>query len=190
MIAGNDQDGIFQEALVIKPGVDAASDVVLMMHCIQVVVVTDHIGDAQLAALRVGGFGVNGLALEGIGSMPAAGQQVTEHGSPHLRALREMIFATAAETPGVGALTETLKWGQPAYLTEQTKSGSTIRLGVPKSGGYAIYAHCHTSIIPDFQAAFPDLTYEGARGVHFPAEQLPPEEVAALIRSALTYHQR
>jgi hypothetical protein len=41
-------------------------------------------------------------------------------------------------TPGVGALHETLKWGQPAYLTPETRSGTTLRLGVPKSGGYAI----------------------------------------------------
>ena len=30
--------------------------------------------------------------------------------------LRALIFDTAAATPGVGALTETLKWGEPAYL--------------------------------------------------------------------------
>jgi len=43
--------------------------------------------------------------------------------------LREMIFDIAQKTPGVGAIEETLKWGQPAYLTPVTKSGSTIRLG-------------------------------------------------------------
>ncbi len=46
--------------------------------------------------------------------------------------LRALIFETAAQTRGVGQLNETLKWGQPAYLTPVSKSGSTIRLGLPK----------------------------------------------------------
>ena len=46
----------------------------------------------------------------------------------YLGKLRALILATAAKTPGVGPLTETLKWGEPAYLTNATKSGTTIRL--------------------------------------------------------------
>ncbi len=45
-----------------------------------------------------------------------------------LLALRRLIFDTAKRTKGVGALEETLKWGQPSYLTPETKSGSTIRI--------------------------------------------------------------
>jgi hypothetical protein len=43
-------------------------------------------------------------------------------------ALRELVFAVAAQTPAIGALQETLKWGEPAYLTPQTHSGSTVRM--------------------------------------------------------------
>ena len=43
--------------------------------------------------------------------------------------VRRVIFATAEELEGVGPLTEALKWGEPAYLTAASKSGSTIRLG-------------------------------------------------------------
>ena len=43
--------------------------------------------------------------------------------------IRELIYETAASLEGVGPLTETLKWGEPAYLTEKSKSGTTIRLG-------------------------------------------------------------
>ncbi len=107
-----------------------------------------------------------------------------------LLALRDLIFETAAETPGVGALEETLKWGQPAYLTPKTKSGSTIRLGLPKQGGFALYAHCQTTIIPDFRSLFPDeFQYEGNRAVHFKeGTSLPLDPLRLLIRSALTYH--
>ena len=35
---------------------------------------------------------------------------------------------TAASTDGGGPIEETLKWGDPAYVTSATKSGSTIRV--------------------------------------------------------------
>lgn len=109
---------------------------------------------------------------------------------PGLRELREMIFKVAARTDGVGTIEETLKWGQPAYLTPETKSGSTIRLGLPKQGGFAIYTHCQTSIMSDFQALFPDdFTYEGNRAVHFKTgDDLPADKLHLLITRALTYH--
>ena len=105
--------------------------------------------------------------------------------------LRALVFEVAADTPGVGRLLETLKWGQPAYLTPETKSGSTLRLGRPKEGGFAIYAHCQTSIISDFRALFPEFTCNGNRAVLFRDHDTPPEgQIALLIRSALTYHQK
>lgn len=42
-----------------------------------------------------------------------------------LMQLRKLILETASETEGVNKLEETLKWGEPSYLT---KSGSTIRI--------------------------------------------------------------
>src|SRR3990167_3950069 len=45
-----------------------------------------------------------------------------------LENLRPLIHVTAAKPPAAGPLTETLKWGEPAFLTEATKSGTTIRL--------------------------------------------------------------
>ena len=45
-----------------------------------------------------------------------------------LLALRSLIFETAASTDGVGVLEETLKWGEPAYLTSESRSGSTVRI--------------------------------------------------------------
>ncbi|WP_417808889.1 DUF1801 domain-containing protein [Thioclava sp.] len=106
--------------------------------------------------------------------------------------LRAMIFAVAARLPEVGRIEETLKWGQPAYLTPETKAGSTLRLGVPKTGGFAIYAHCQSRIIPTFRDRFPqDFTYEGNRAVHFePGAALPEDKLSLLIAHALRYHLR
>jgi hypothetical protein len=50
-----------------------------------------------------------------------------------LMKLRELIFDVAAKTKDVGRLEETLKWGEPAYLTSESKSGSLIRIDVKKS---------------------------------------------------------
>src|SRR3954463_8071580 len=70
-----------------------------------------------------------------------------------LLALRRLIFETARTTPGVGALQETLKWGQPSYLTAETKSGSTVRIDQVKSAPdcYAIYFHCQTDLVATFR---------------------------------------
>lgn len=95
-------------------------------------------------------------------------------------ALRELIFAEAIALPDIGPLQETLKWGQPAYLTPETGAASTLRLGVPKTGGYAIYTHCQSRLMPEFQALFPaDFTYEGTRAIHFEAGTTPPDGTAA-----------
>ncbi len=50
-----------------------------------------------------------------------------------LLALRELIFRTAALIEGVGEIEESLKWGEPAYLTAKSKIGSTIRIGWKES---------------------------------------------------------
>lgn len=106
--------------------------------------------------------------------------------------LRERIFDVAARTDGVGRLEETLKWGQPAYLTTETRSGSTLRLGVPKEGGYAIYVHCQTRIVADVQTVFPDeFVYEGNRAIHFASvDHVRLEALEFFIRRVLTYHQK
>ena len=106
--------------------------------------------------------------------------------------LRTLIYDVARTTPGVGELEETLKWGQPAYLTPKTKSGSTIRLGIPKDGGFAIYAHCQTTIISDFRHEYPtEFAYEGNRAVRFREGARPDlEKLEVLVRAALTYRRK
>jgi hypothetical protein len=111
-----------------------------------------------------------------------------------LRELRTLILETAAATPGVGALTETLKWGEPAYLTEASKSGSTIRLGATLSDPprCAIYLNCKTTLVAEYRAAFAEVfAFEGNRAVLLdPAAPLPTAALAQAITMALTYHRR
>jgi hypothetical protein len=106
--------------------------------------------------------------------------------------VRELIFEAAAQA-GVGPLTETLKWGEPAYLTEATKAGSTIRLGWKKGspGKIAIYLNCNTTLVESFRAALGDeLAFEGNRAVLLDVgTPLPTVAVKLCVASALTYHR-
>ena len=94
--------------------------------------------------------------------------------------------------PDIGALTEALRWGQPAYLTLASGAGSTLRVGLPKSGGFALFAHCQTSLIADFKAlAGAECRVEGNRAVLFrTAGDLRPDLLGLLIRRALRWHWR
>jgi hypothetical protein len=108
-----------------------------------------------------------------------------------LMRLRQLVLDTAAESKDVGALEETLKWGEPSYLT---KSGSTIRLGWKNSTPeqYALYFHCKTTLVDTFKELYGDvLKFEGNRAIvfHHNAET-PIDEVKHCIFLALTYHQR
>ena len=111
-----------------------------------------------------------------------------------LTKLRELIFSTAKRTPGVGALEETLKWGQPSYLTTETKSGSTIRIdAIPAiPGSYALYFHCQTTLVETFKEKFgPTFRYEGNRALIFSAsDKIPETELRECIGLAVTYHTK
>jgi hypothetical protein len=104
--------------------------------------------------------------------------------------LRQLIIDTTAITPGVGGLTETLKWGEPAYLTP-SKSGSTVRIDCTKDQlGYAIYLNCNTTLVDTFRSMFPHtFNFEGNRALVFALnDTLPVEELAFCVAMALTYH--
>lgn len=106
--------------------------------------------------------------------------------------IRDLVFAVAAETEGVAPLTETLKWGEPAYLTEASGSGTTIRLGVSRMapGDCAVFVNCRTTLVETFRSHFAaDFAFEGNRGLIIAAARpLPEAPLALCLRAALTYH--
>ena len=107
-----------------------------------------------------------------------------------LLALRRLIFDTAKTTKGVGALQETLKWGQPSYLTPETKSGSTIRIDQVKSapGQYAVYFHCQTNLVETFRELYPkEFSYGGNRSILLEAKgEVPEAALRHCVALALT----
>ena len=110
-----------------------------------------------------------------------------------LMRLRNLIFETADSIAGVGEIEETLKWGEPAYLTSESKMGTTVRLGWKKSrpSQYAMYFHCQTNLVETFRTLFPDgFDFEGNRAILFEDGAPIAEDALRLcIASALTYHR-
>lgn len=108
--------------------------------------------------------------------------------------LRALILETARKTPGVGKLTETLKWGEPSFLTQETKSGSTVRIAWKKrpSLHVGIYFNCKTDLVETFRSLYGNyFTFEGRRAIVFsPEEHMPMEKLAHCIAIALTYHRK
>ncbi|MBO9597642.1 MAG: DUF1801 domain-containing protein, partial [Cohnella sp.] len=102
--------------------------------------------------------------------------------------LRRLILDTAAETAGVDAVEETLKWGEPSYLT---KNGSTIRIHWKKSSPhqYAMYFNCNTRLVETFRERFGNqFNFEGNRAIVFNEhDEVPVEELQQCISSSLTY---
>lgn len=116
-----------------------------------------------------------------------------KHIHEKLMTLRKLIFEVASENDEIGELEETLKWGQPSYLTPVTRSGTTIRIDQVKNqpSQYAIYVNCQTTLVDLFRQRFPDFTYEGDRAVLFELnDDLPLDDIKECIYMTLTYHLR
>mgnify|MGYP001164702199 FL=1 len=111
-----------------------------------------------------------------------------------LLALRDLILRTAAATDGVGPVEETLKWGQPSFLTRVSGSGSTIRIDARRGdpGHYALYVHCQSGLMDEFRALYGDvLRLEGDRAIVLSIDEAVPDEALRhCIGLALTHHSR
>ncbi|KAB7614359.1 DUF1801 domain-containing protein [Amylibacter sp. SFDW26] len=103
--------------------------------------------------------------------------------------LRDLIYQTAHELPETPPLTECLRWGQPSYITPK---GSTLRIGVPKSGAFALYAHCQSTIISQFALTFGnEYKFDGNRAVIFDGiDEIDAKQLKLLIKHALTYKMK
>ena len=111
---------------------------------------------------------------------------------PAMLSLRQLILDTAASMDAVGPLEETLKWGEPSFLTSESKSGSTIRIDWKKRAPeqYAMYFICHTNLVNSFREVYSEeLSFDGNRSIVFQlGEEIPEPAVSHCIAMALTYH--
>ncbi len=109
----------------------------------------------------------------------------------NLMFLRQLVLDTASETNGVGVVEETLKWGEPSYVT---KGGSTVRINWKNSNPhqYGIYFICSTKLVDTFKELYRDIfNFEGSRAILFhETDEIPVDELKDCISLALTYHSR
>ncbi|MCG8336081.1 MAG: DUF1801 domain-containing protein [Proteobacteria bacterium] len=107
--------------------------------------------------------------------------------------LRRLILDTAASIDSVGDIEETLKWGEPSYLTSKTKSGSTIRIDWKESqqSQYAMYFKCTANLVEAFREKYPEtFKFGGNRSIVFDFDdKIPVNELKNCIAMALTYHR-
>ena len=104
--------------------------------------------------------------------------------------LRQLVLDTASETKGVGTVEETLKWGEPSYLS---KSGSTVRMDWKRSkpDQYALYFHCKTRLVETFREIYRDkFRFESNRAIVFNInDEIPVNELKHCISLSLRYHR-
>lgn len=105
-----------------------------------------------------------------------------------LKSIRRLIFSIAEEN-GLGAVEETLKWGEPSYLVQ---GGSTIRIDwKPKDpGAVKVYFHCQTSLVETFKKIYPDeFEYEEKRAIVIPlSASAGSGPLNHCLQMALKYH--
>jgi len=104
--------------------------------------------------------------------------------------LRELVLKTASKIDSVEKLEETLKWGEPSYVT---KYGSTIRMDWKEKNPdqFAMYFKCTSKLVPTFKAVYKDkFNFEKDRAIVFNLnEKIPETELKHCITMALTYHK-
>ncbi|WP_378173229.1 DUF1801 domain-containing protein [Aquimarina sp. SS2-1] len=103
--------------------------------------------------------------------------------------LRNLIIETANGIKDITHLEETLKWGEPSFLT---KKGSTIRIDWKEKqpDQYAMYFQCTSKLITTFRVLYKDtFRFEGNRAIIFSMQtNIPTRELKNCIAAALNYH--
>lgn len=102
--------------------------------------------------------------------------------------MRSLVIETAEEE-GLDELEETLRWGEPSFVT---KNGSTLRMDWKEKTPhqYAMYFQCTSRLVGTFRMVFEHkFQYEGTRAIVFQLNQKIPElELKECIKASLTYH--
>jgi len=107
-----------------------------------------------------------------------------------MQRLRELVIETAEETESIATMEETLKWGEPSFVT---KNGSTLRMDWKEKtpNQYAMYFQCTSRLVDTFRLVFSHkFQFEGKRAIVFQINQKIPElELKECIKASLRYHK-
>lgn len=106
--------------------------------------------------------------------------------------LKALICKVAADTPDIGPLEESLKWGEQSFTPVKRNVGSSVRIQPRSDGAAALMFICHTNLVEEFRGLYPDaFNYEGNRAIVLSGEDEPDREALShCIALALTYKLR
>ncbi|MEH6644234.1 hypothetical protein [Sulfitobacter sp.] len=104
------------------------------------------------------------------------------------------VILNAAHGADARPLTESLKWGQPAWRPVRPRKGSTLRLmwqdNAPQT--LALFVDCKTSLSATMQEIYPaEFQYENNRALRLSLERpLPLQAIDHLARLTFSYHRK
>ena len=103
------------------------------------------------------------------------------------------LFQAVATDIDAGPLTESLKWGQPAWRPRRPRTGSTLRMGW--SPAYptqlSLFVDCKTDLAVRMQSLYPALPgNDGRREIRLDLDTpLPAQAVSHLAAMTFAYHR-
>jgi len=104
-----------------------------------------------------------------------------------LHSLRDLILSVA-EKDGISDINETLKWGEPSYIS---KIGSTIRFDwkITSPQQYCIYFNCQTKLVETFKEVYGEkFRFEKNRAIVLSIHEIvPSKELSHCLSMALRY---
>lgn len=107
-----------------------------------------------------------------------------------MRFLRQLVLQVAHELDEISEIEETLKWGEPSYLTPH---GSTLRMDWKEKTPhqYQMYFKCTSRLVDTFKIIFGNIfTYDGSRAIVFRIdEEVPVKPLIKCITATLLYHK-
>jgi hypothetical protein len=110
-----------------------------------------------------------------------------------LGALRKLVLSTVCDLNGMAEITEALRCGQFSFLTLETGSGSTIRLGGKHKAANAVamFFRCQSGLVDHFREIYgKSLKFEGKRAIVLmltPMCRKQPSAIAFHLRSPIIY---
>ncbi len=133
---------------------------------------------------------MNNLKLKTSPSVEAVFANYPDFVKDKMLFLRNLVIETAEEIKDLTVLEETLKWGEPSFVT---KNGSTLRMDwkEKKPDQYALYFQCTSRLVDTFRLVFNQkFQYEDKRAIVFLLDQkIPKMELKECIKASLRYHK-
>ena len=110
----------------------------------------------------------------------------------HFCTLRDIVH-DAAKVAKIGDLTETLKWGEPAWLPATSGIGSTLRASwSPKRPvTLDLFLSCNSTLPETMRSLYPTtFEFDGKRSILLPLDfPLPTDALHHCAHLTLTYHR-